>query len=1460
MANATIKITQLPNIGNNLGANTLLPVVDTTGTAVTDKVTVGNIANFILTEAGNLLPEAFVSQLSYSVANAAQPNITSVGTLNINTLHISGGTNGQYLQTDGDGGLSWVSGGGSGNGEVGGANTQIQFNDAGNFGGDPELTWDAGNNQLNTVNFAASHAIIYGNVDVVNVNATGNLVPNAIYTDHYYYANGYVFGGGGGNGAPSGSNTQVQFNDNGAFGGNTGFTFNKTTGIFTSPFLAGNGNGLSNIQGANVSGAVGLATYAGTANSVAGANVSGAVSYAGTANSVAVGNVVGIGNIATVALNGNGSQVLLGNGTWGNAGAGSSISNGISNVNIPTSGGAVEVTAGTQHWAFGTDGTLTAPNDSQIVPAGNNFNLYTYGVNGAVQFFTDVSGNNHNWAFDGYGYTNLPFSQGYSNTAVIATVGAGNIMLQAGAGPTKDFLFGSDGSLNLPEPGTIRGAGPGTVNAVSDDFVQLQWVDTGNLNISNPNDTLGPTNWLYVESGGIFIETNKNANLGNTTYSWNFNTAGNTEMPGNVTIGTSTGSNGVLLQTNQIDYGFYTDITGITNGNPTVIVTLNNVEFPGPVTGSVRITGVLGETEANGFWYWQAVDTNVIQLYTDSTLTTPADGTTWSAYTGGGIAVSSGYNNLDIIGGNVAIQSGAGKYWSFNPDGGFVPPTMTINLHNGGNQQAQVLQLGDPTHQAVITGPTPGYNTNAQRLIIQGQRGSGSGEGGDVYFWAGDSDVNGGDIKIYAGDADVSGYGGYVNIDAGSGVGGGGQLTLTGGYSSGGQGGQITITPGYSGDAAGAQLSLNGGQGSGDGGPINIQAGYGGANGGQVTITGGGSALGLAQYGNVVVQSGVSSWTFDNLGTVTFPDTTLMGAIEGANTFGFYNANATNFLIEGPNNVTWSFNTGTGVLTVPGEGIIQSFNDTVILQSVDSNSNIYSARLDTNGGLYFETTAYPTGWLSLTNNSGNANITAATGTAGGAGKHIYINAGDADQSDYYTSAGGNINITGGLGAFNDGGGGGPGGSINITAGNSSDPAGVSGNINITSSSHVWTFDNGGSLTVPGPIMGDGLNLYGESTAESYAFITIPNNTNSATTPIHIGNDNGNVDISTINQGTSATYHWTYDNTGNLTLPGNTFAVNYANGTQVSLGGGYGDSNVVTLLSSFGSNTITTTGNVSVGNIIGNGHALTDITGANVTGAVAYATTANSVAVGNVSGLGNIATVNKDGNASNVLLGNGVFGAIPSSSIIANGNSNVTIATAAGNVVTNVNGSTLLTVYSGGIKVGGSGIIQSPGGASSIILNNNGANIGTANITLQLNVTGANGANVTANLTAGNISTSGNISGNTNGYAIGYLNIPQVAASNTTITLSDAGKHYYSTTAGNLTLTIPNNATTSFATGTAISIVVQAAGNVLVNAASGVTLYMAGSSTAGNRTVGTYGMATLMKVASDTWFINGTGVY
>jgi hypothetical protein len=206
----------------------------------------------------------------------------------------------------------------------------------------------------------------------------------------------------------------------------------------------------------------------------------------------------------------------------------------------------------------------------------------------------------------------------------------------------------------------------------------------------------------------------------------------------------------------------------------------------------------------------------------------------------------------------VEVRDALASTWSFNADGGTVFPTLTVDLHNGGNQTAQTLQFGDNTQQAIVTGPTPAVNTNAQRLIIQGQRASGTGEGGDVYLWAGDSDLYGGDIKIYAGDADnvSAGYGGYVNIAGGDGFDSGGYVRMTAGQSS---------------NSQGPYAEIFGGQGT-IGGFANIAGGYGSAgDGGNVNLIGGGSGNGLSQYGNVNITAGASTWAFDNTGNLVLP-------------------------------------------------------------------------------------------------------------------------------------------------------------------------------------------------------------------------------------------------------------------------------------------------------------------------------------------------------------------------------------------------------------------------------------------------------------------------------------------------------------------------------------------------------------------------------------------------------------
>ena len=123
----------------------------------------------------------------------------------------------------------------------------------------------------------------------------------------------------------------------------------------------------------------------------------------------------------------------------------------------------------------------------------------------------------------------------------------------------------------------------------------------------------------------------------------------------------------------------------------------------------------------------------------------------------------------------------------------------TVDLHNGGIQSSEIFQFNNKNYQSVITGPTPAASGDtAQRLIIQGQRAQGGGEGGDVYLWGGDADTNGGDIKIYAGDADSneSGNGGYVHIDGGNGHDNGGYVIISAGNSA-VQGGDVEISAGY---------------------------------------------------------------------------------------------------------------------------------------------------------------------------------------------------------------------------------------------------------------------------------------------------------------------------------------------------------------------------------------------------------------------------------------------------------------------------------------------------------------------------------------------------------------------------------------------------------------------------------------------------------------------------------------
>jgi hypothetical protein len=100
------------------------------------------------------------------------------------------------------------------------------------------------------------------------------------------------------------------------------------------------------------------------------------------------------------------------------------------------------------------------------------------------------------------------------------------------------------------------------------------------------------------------------------------------------------------------------------------------------------------------------------------------------------------------------------------------------------------------------------------------------------------------------------------------------------------------------------------------------------------------------------------------------------------------------------------------------------------------------------------------------------------------------------------------------------------------------------------------------------------------------------------------------------------------------------------------------------------------------------------------------------------------------------------------------------------------------------------------------------------------------------------------------------------SNNYTLQLSDAGKYLYYTPSANVTLTIPTSSDVPYTNGTTIMVVSQntaVSANITVTPESGVSLFVSSNTMSRSRNVTPYGVATLMMVKANTWFITGFGV-
>jgi hypothetical protein len=103
-----------------------------------------------------------------------------------------------------------------------------------------------------------------------------------------------------------------------------------------------------------------------------------------------------------------------------------------------------------------------------------------------------------------------------------------------------------------------------------------------------------------------------------------------------------------------------------------------------------------------------------------------------------------------------------------------------------------------------------------------------------------------------------------------------------------------------------------------------------------------------------------------------------------------------------------------------------------------------------------------------------------------------------------------------------------------------------------------------------------------------------------------------------------------------------------------------------------------------------------------------------------------------------------------------------------------------------------------------------------------------------------------------------INLSLNAQTGTTYTfvLADNGKLVTASNASAQTYTIPTNASVAYATGAQINLIAIGAGQVTVQGAGGVTVASTGATATAPKLRAQYSSATLIKVATDTWYVVG----
>lgn len=422
--------------------------------------------------------------------------------------------------------------------------------------------------------------------------------------------------------------------------------------LATANYFSGSGNNLSNIQASNISGVVANANVANVAYSVSGANVSGEVSYAAIANAVSAANVDGLGNIATINIDGNSSNILYGNGvfasapvTYGDSNVATYLPNytgdlspgniTIAPANLKLSGGNANYVlktdgAGNLSWTAQTGGggggggasvtvSTTAPStpsegDLWLDSETGELNVYFSDAwasvtESAPQLTSVVNSFTGDSLTTTFTLTTTPASKDYTFLAIGGILQpkstytiTGNVLTTSSAVPSNTpieltVLGGYANSIGLasyvtsPSQANITSLGTLTTLTVSGD-TSLANVSAGNITVT-ANATVGnlKTDHLLYANGAAYVFTT-NAAGSNTQVQFNNSNsfAGSANLTFNTTTNTLSTTNLVTTSANLGAIANVT-ITGGSNGQAILTDGAGNLSFGQAGISSARAMG-----------------------------------------------------------------------------------------------------------------------------------------------------------------------------------------------------------------------------------------------------------------------------------------------------------------------------------------------------------------------------------------------------------------------------------------------------------------------------------------------------------------------------------------------------------------------------------------------------------------------------------------------------------------------------------------------------------------------------------------------------------------------------------------------------------------------------------------------------------------------------------------------------